>query len=148
MTIATFGLVTLLAGATAQAPAPPVDPLLTAIKIGNELRIEESAGTVTRGRLITISPEALTLDTGSAERRIRRDTIDSVAVKRSYAGWGALIGFGAGAALGYVLDQQHHDADLPALLGAAGGAVVGRFIPRMKVVCRGGCAVAVTVPVR
>ena len=148
MTIATVGLVTLLAGAAAQAPAAPVDPLLSAIKIGHHLRIEDRAGTVTSGRLITMSPEALTLDTGAAQQRIARDTIDSVAVKRSYAGWGALIGFGAGAALGYVLDREHHDADLPALLGAAGGAIVGRFVPRLKVVCRGGCAVAVTVPVR
>ena len=118
------------------ADAQGLGALVPRVKVGDQVRVEDTAGPMTTGRLTAIAPEGMTLETPAGEQHFKADAIAAVAVKRSYAGWAALVGFGAGCVIGYFTDPEFHDWDLPGLLGAAGGAIVGRFIPRMKTVYR------------
>lgn len=106
------------------------------VRIGARVQVEQLTGETTTGRLKMLTPDEIVLETDAAVRRFAREEIASVAVRRSHAGRCALIGAGLGALLGYATDSEHHDFDLPALLGAAGGALVGARIPRLKNVYR------------
>lgn len=111
------------------------------VRIGARVQVEQRTGETTTGRLKVLTPDEISVETDVGVRRFARDDVASVAVRRSYAGRCALIGAGLGGLLGYVGDSEHHDFDLPALLGAGAGALVGARIPRMKTVYRVGSAI-------
>jgi hypothetical protein len=130
------GVIAFIPSRGAAQPLQSFEDLGRRVRVGNQLLVEDSSGVTAMGRLTALTAEELTLETNAGERRFPSDAVATVAVRRSYAGRGALIGAGVGAVAGYLGDPEYRDFDLPALLGAGAGAIAGALIHRMKTVYR------------
>ena len=117
------------------------------VRVGNRIEIQDRSGAKIQGRLTALSAEQITIETPAGERRFPHDAVASVAVRGRYAKRGALAGAAVGAALCIACIDEDADAPvLTGLLGAAGGAIVGAFIPRTRVVFRAAAKEVSLVP--
>lgn len=136
-----LGLITSTSASSTPASAPEqqsFEGLGRRLHLGDRIRVEDVSGVTTTGRLTEVTVGRITIDTDAGPRIFQRDAVADVAVRRSYARLGALIGAGVGAALCIPCTTgSHPDADAPVLtglLGAGAGAIVGALVPRMTVV--------------
>ena len=73
--------------------------------VGNRLTITTTDGTEVKGRLLRLDGEHLVLQHETGERSFRYTEIDRVRRRKNGVLLGALIGFGAGAAIGWPVAQ-------------------------------------------
>lgn len=137
-----LGLVALLPASGSAQSLQSFGDVARQVSPGSRVRVDERSGASTLGRLVTITAEQLTLQTSGGERRFEPDAVAAIAVRRTYAKRGALLGAAVGAALCIPCTTgEHADRDAPVLtglLGAGLGAVAGALIPRMQIVYRAG----------
>jgi hypothetical protein len=107
------------------------------VNLDDELRVEDGSGAAITGRLTQLTAGEIAIRTDAGERRISRDTIRQVAVRRRPLRAAVLIGAGAGAVAGAIAActgaEREECADAPILAGGVGaglGLVVGALIHR------------------
>lgn len=107
----------------------------------NDLRIEERSGIKMTGRLTRLTDSEMTIETGTGEKRLTRETLREVAVRRHPFRAAALIGASAGVAYGGLaacLGEERSECPDAALIGAGVGAgagiVAGMLLQSTKVV--------------
>lgn len=150
-TTAATALTTLLLPAVlwAQEPVRRFDELNTRLKVGDQVLLTDTKGQVHRGRILVISPSALTLG-DPARRTVEAADVQRVEQReRDSLKNGALIGLvsGAGAAAGMVAlscsIERCESGDGPYMalavgiyagLGAAIGTGIDALIPGKKLV--------------
>jgi hypothetical protein len=107
------------------------------VNLDDELRVDDGSGAAITGRLTQLTAGEITIRTDAGERRISRDTIRQVAVRRRPLRAAVLIGAGAGAVAGAVAActgaEREECADAPILAGGVGaglGLVIGALMHR------------------
>lgn len=120
--------------------------------IGNELTITASDGTKVVGRLLRLDGEHLVLQHETGERSFRYTEIDQVRKRKNGVLLGALIGFGAGAALGWPVaqlaerdDASRSDAVWVALAGLGVGLGIDALLGSNPTIYRSSVRTGVTV---
>jgi len=95
------------------------------VAAGNSLEITDAAGSVSKGKLLQISPTTLTLVTEDSQRRdfAARD-VQRIRRAERRVGRATLIGVATGAATGLLVGAAKHDAET-AVIGFFGGAFWG-----------------------
>jgi hypothetical protein len=111
------------------------------VNVDDRLRIDERSGTRMTGRLTSLTDTEMTLETDAGEKRFTRETLREVAVRRHPFRAAALVGAGAGAALGGLaacVGEERSECPDAALIGAGLGAgagfVAGMLLHSTKVV--------------
>ena len=145
------------AGPSAAQVATSFEDLRTKLAAGAPLAIADDAGRVTKGRLVTIAGDSITIvDRGSRTLVVPRASIASITSPRSRARKGASIGLAGGAAAGALLGALALAEDSSCTgpcfgirfgaaeflggtlilggLGAGAGALIGKLMPAQKVV--------------
>jgi hypothetical protein len=84
-----------------------------ALASGTAIRVEDAAGSVTLGRLVTVQDDHLALSAGGSERSVLRSDVGRVLIVRRLVAAGARRGF---------------------LIGAAGGALQGALLTKNRAV--------------
>jgi hypothetical protein len=93
----------MLAGAAevrAQAAAGARDAVERRTRIGDRLTIDARDGSATEGRLVSVTADALVLDSAGRKQSFTYGDIDRIRRRRNGIVLGAIIGTGAGVALG------------------------------------------------
>lgn len=132
-----------VATAAAQPPdsSPPGQPMLslqelrTFVRPGETLSVFDAQGEETKGRLMNIRDDAITLAVDGVRRDFSADSIAEIErTRRDGVRDGVLKGLAAGAAVGFALGRRadspacaRHDAECGqgAVIGAYGGAFWG-----------------------
>jgi len=135
----------------AQTPAPEATVATLDVRRGEKVIVITDSETI-RGRVLSVAADGLVLKDGSAERTVALHTLNRVERRRDSLWNGALTGYAAGFALGFVAviaNPCEQDAFLcwdgpgfGALFGAlftgpigmAGGAITDALIKRPRVV--------------
>ncbi|MEO5896639.1 MAG: hypothetical protein ABIS06_13155 [Vicinamibacterales bacterium] len=142
-----LGLMLLLAAATgarAQDVSTTRNTLDRATRTGDTLTIETREGVKVEGRLVGIGTDSLLLNTAGAERPFAYKDLDRVRRRRNGVLLGAVIGLGAGIALGIlprmILNNEGADGDL-ALIGVAAiglgtGVAIDGLVSRNRMIFR------------
>jgi hypothetical protein len=130
--------------ATGQEPVKSFDQLNTRLKPGDMVYVTDAQGHEVEGKILSLSPDALTLNAGSPRTFAARD-VNTIRGRQHDALWdGALVGFavGGGLALGCLAvarDMCLTDIALWGGIGAAIGVGIDALMP-------GKMAVAYRVP--
>ena len=111
------------------------------VNLNDRLGIEERSGIKMTGRLTRLTDTEVMIATGAGERRLTRETLREVAVRRHPFRAATLIGAGVGAAYGGLaacLGEERSEcpdaAIIGAGLGAGAGLVAGILLHSTKVV--------------
>jgi hypothetical protein len=108
------------------------------VSLDDRILVEDRSGAMAKGRVTIITADAITLDTPSGEHRFASESVLSVAKRRAWGGRGALIG-----AVGFTVyemidchraNQNCADWPLAPLVGAAGGAIIGKLVRTTTVI--------------
>lgn len=102
----------------------PFEDLPLRIDLGDQLRVEDQAGARVSGRLTSLTPAELAIQTNEGERRLPRDEVREVRVRRYPLKRSALVGAAVFAALGTVA-MCSHDEEHCALIGPLAAAPIG-----------------------
>ena len=136
----TLGIAALMPGrASAQPPASSVPELQSLLKTGDEVRVTDTSGATTQGKVIDLSGGGLEVTVDARPRNFPEATIRQVRKHRPDSRWnGVLIGAAIGAAAGAVTKARNcgaTDCGEGALvdpgfyvIGAAGGAGIGALV--------------------
>lgn len=137
-------------------PSPSPQELALHLNLDDLVRIEDTSGVRTTGRLTHLTVDEIAVQTDSGEKRFTRDSVRGVAVRGYSLGKGALTGAGVFAVLGAVANCSHEGGGACILIGSLGGApigagiglVIGALAPRMRTVypTRQGAAPVSTLP--
>lgn len=135
-----------------RVPAPParaagdahaswLEELALRVNLGDQLRVEDSAGVRITGRLTRLAADEITIDTGAGEKRFTRETVRQVAVRHHPFRLAVLIGAGVGAVSGAIAactgPAREECVDAPMMAGGLGaglGFAAGALIHRTTVV--------------
>ena len=120
--------------------------------IGNRLTITTTDGTEVHGRLLRLDGEQLVLQQDTGERSFRYSEIDRVRKRKNGVLLGALIGLGAGAAIGYPVAQlsvngngSQSDGVWIALGGLAAGVAIDAVLGSNPTIYRSQVQTGLTV---
>lgn len=111
--------------------AQPLQSFLSLpLQKGHDLVVVDQAGTSVRGRLTALAAAEIEVDTGHGARRFAPADVRQLSVRKRHRLWGTLGGAAIGGVLGATVDcgpppEPPCDVDLPILLGAGAGFVVG-----------------------
>ena len=118
-----------------------LEDLALRVNLDDQLRVEDSSGVTTTGRLTRLTADEITVHTGAGEKHFTRENVRQVAVRRQSLRMATLIGAGAGAAIGAVAactgEDREECVDAPILAGAVGagvGLAVGALIHKTTIV--------------
>jgi hypothetical protein len=121
------------------------EDLALRVNLDDRLRVEDQSKARITGRLIRLTPDAITIQTHTGEKRLTSETIHEVARRSRPLGKGALIGAAVFAVLGAVAVCSHEDESnncvLTGALGAAPigagvGLAMGALVSSMKTIYR------------
>lgn len=139
-------LALVLTGPSPSAAQPSSSPqdLALRLNLDDVVRVEDSSGARTTGRLTRLTVDDIAVTTDSGEKRFARDAIREVAVRGYSLRRPALIGAGVVAVLGALANCSHEGGGSCIVIGALAGVpigagiglAVGAIIPRMKTVYR------------
>lgn len=136
--------------ASAQGIANSLHELRLLVRPGETVTIVDDSGAVVRGRITTLSPSQIVLDTGGGARAWREADVRTIRQRRGDPlGNGAVIGLGVGAGLGLtaglLLREEVDEVGWVAMatviyggLGAAVGVGVDALVTRELVIFEGG----------
>lgn len=156
MKLCVYGVLSLVALmprlALAQQPAESFAVLGSILRIGDAVRVTDSSGKTTQGRITGVSTSSLSVTVDGREQILPETTIQKVTRRRPDPWWnGALIGAAVGAVVGAVVAKQNCGSTdcgegglvtpgftlIGAGIGAGAGALVDRFISRFDTVFAG-----------
>ena len=121
----------------AQTVTPTFDDLRAESHRGETVYVTDLAGARTKGRVLRISANSVTLIVKKQTRQWPVSEVTWITQRRGHAGRGALIGLAVGAVIGPVLVAMDSGADdyllffvapFSACLGAGAGAAIGAAI--------------------
>ena len=143
-----FGVAT----SEAQTPNDAKSAIDRKAEVGNRLTITTADGTEVQGRLLRLDGEILVLQQETGERSFRYTEIDRVRKRKNGVLLGALIGFGAGAAIGWPVaqlvdrdDASRSDAVLVALAGLGAGVAIDALLGSNPTIYRSSVRTGLTV---
>ena len=123
------------------------------INVDDRIRIEDETGVRTTGRVTHLTADAITIETGSGERRFTPEALREVGVRRSPVRLMTLVGAGTGVVAGALSEcrgEAHSECpDGVVLLGGLGagcGAIAGALIQRTTTVYARPGKTTVVVP--
>jgi len=134
-------LLALAAGGSllaAELPAQPLDHFTgLRLSVGQLVRVTGPQGHRTTGTIVRLEERRLLLRVSDAEERIvLPEEVQELAVRRRYGWQGTLIGAAVGLGITVATDCQGDepcDPDLPILLGASIGGLLGHAFKRYDV---------------
>ena len=145
-------LVIGVATSEAQSPNDAKSAVDRKANVGNRLTITTTDGTEVKGRLLNLDAEHLVLEQETSERSFRYTEIDRVRRRKNGVLLGALIGFGAGAAIGWPVaqlvdrdDASRSDAVWVALAGLAAGVGIDAVLGSNPTIYRSSVRTGLTV---
>jgi hypothetical protein len=141
--VMTLTLVLAPAAATAQEPVTSFDQLNTRLKVGDKVWVTDAQGREVQGKIHSLSPDALTLEARTPLSFVPSDVRVIQERRPDSVKNGALIGMGAGMAVGIVsmftLDFEGCSFGCVAAvlgyfggIGAGAGALVDAMVPGKK----------------
>jgi hypothetical protein len=95
------------------------------VNLDDRLRIEDSSGARTSGRLSRLTRDELAIQTDAGEQRFTSDTVHSVAIRGHSLRKGALLGTGVVAVLGALATCSHEEGEICIIVGALRAAPIG-----------------------
>jgi hypothetical protein len=99
-----------LSVAAQQLPSTLPD-LRTSMWHGETISVIDRAGAVVKGRVVTITDDAITLSVHGQTRTVNGSDVGWITRRRAHAGRGALLGLSVGAALGLFTFVQGRDCE-------------------------------------
>lgn len=114
------------------------------VNLNDQIEVEDARGTKIAGRVMRLTRDEITIQTGAGEKRFTRDTIRAAAVRGNPLRRGALVGAGVFAVLGAVATCSNEGGKAcgivgsvrAAPIGAGVGLALGGLIPQMNPVYR------------
>jgi hypothetical protein len=139
-----IALVLLTPSAGRAQPSESFQDLALRINLDDQVRVVDTSGTSTKGRVTRLTREDLAIQTDAGEKRFASDAVREVGVRSHALRKGALIGAVAYAVLGAVANCSHEGRDACVLVGSLAGAPIGAglglatgaLIPHMRTVYR------------
>jgi hypothetical protein len=111
------------------------------VQPGDGIELEDRSGVKTRGRLVRLSDDEITLDANSAEAHFKWGTVQKVSLRSRHIGTAMLVGAGGFVLYGALTEchggKEHYCAEsivMGSLFGGLGGLLAGQFIHTSTIV--------------